>query len=231
MTRPDHVTVLVPTRGRPLSLTRLAVAVAHTADPRTRVLARVDHDDPALEDYRFRAAGLPNVELHVGIRNRFAASTNELAALVTTEYLAVFGDDVLPETAGWDRMLIEALGGHLGVSFGSDGLEAKHGADLPTHVVLPTEVYDRLGWVVLPELRHLFADNVWRQLGHGLGNFQYVPEAKLTHLHPWAGLAALDQTYQEANDKQKRVLDRAAFEAWRDGEGYQLALRRLEAAF
>jgi hypothetical protein len=112
-------------------------------------------------------------------------------------------------------MLIDALGGRLGVAYGSDGLEHLHGPDLPTHYIVPTEVYTRLGWFYLPGLAHLFGDDVAREIGRGLGNFQYVPSAKISHNHPWAGRAEDDQTYREGGrNKTVRARDKRVFQAW-----------------
>ena len=88
-------------------------------------------------------------------------------------------------------------------------------------------MYRRLGWIALPALRHLYCDNVWRELGHGIGNLVYRPDVKLTHLHRWNRKAPDDQTYREANDKRRREDDRRAFETWRDGPGLVEALDAL----
>lgn len=222
--------ILVPSRGRPQNLKRLTAAVESTTEGRARIFARIDDDDR--ERDRYLALNL-NISLVLGPRIFFGRSVNELAAFATragATRLAMFGDDVVPETPGWDRMLIDALGDRLGVAYGSDGLEHLHGPDLPTHYVTQTEVYRRLGWLVLPTLRHLFADNVAREIGKGLSNFQYIPEAKLPHLHPWAHPEVVrDQTYREANDKRRRRDDKAAFELWRNGPGYQASMRLLGA--
>ena len=214
--------VTVPTRGRPHNLKRLATALAETCSVEYKLLARLDNDDKSVYPE------LENTEYLVGDRIFFAASVNELAKIAKDQgftHIAILGDDVLPQTVGWDKMMIDALPG-LGVAYGSDGLEHLHGQDLPTHVVVPIEMYDRLGWLGLPTLRHLFCDNVWRELGK-LTNFVYVPEAKLTHLHRWNKSAPDDKTYQEANDKKKRELDRRAFEEWRDGPGLEEARKAL----
>lgn len=216
--------IVVPTRGRPHNLKRLSEALKKTCTTDYKLFARLDIDDkpnyyPALVD----------VEYVVGPRVFFSASVNELAEIASNEgytHIAILGDDVLPETVGWDKMLIDALP-DLGVAYGSDGLEHLHGEDLPTHVVVPVEMYKRLGWIALPTLRHLFCDNVWRELGK-LTTFVYVKEAKLSHLHRWNKKAPDDKTYREANDKQKRELDKAAFEAWRDGTGLEEARRALQ---
>lgn len=215
--------VLVPSRGRPQNLSRLHQAVAETCTGSHTMYVRLDDDDTV--DY----PRIPDVEYVTGPRTFFAASVNELATIATAagaSHLAVLGDDVLPETTGWDEILVSALNGQVGVAYGSDGLEHLHGPDLPTHVVVPVELFTRLGWVALPELRHLFCDNVWRELGRAT-RFVNVPDVKLTHLHRWNKAAPDDQTYRDANDKRKRLDDRRAFEAWRDGAGYRDALTLL----
>lgn len=218
--------ILVPSRGRPGNLQRLIDAVAATATGKYRIYTRIDDDDPTRDEY----LALKGVNITTGPRVFYGASLNEIAPIATKDgatHLAMFGDDVVPETVGWDRMLIDALGNRLGIAYGSDGLEHLHGPDLPTHYVTQAEVYTRLGWFALPTIRHLFLDNVARELGKGLGNFQYVPGAKLAHLHRWNKAAPDDLTYQEANDKTKRSLDKAAFEQWRHMGGYQEAIDAL----
>lgn len=217
-----RLAILVPTRGRPHNLERLSKAVKETATTEYHIFARLDRDDEV--EYK----QLDNVTYTSGPRIFFAASVNELAEKALADgytHLALLGDDVLPETKGWDEKLINALPA-LGVAYGSDGLEHLHGKDLPTHVVVPIEMYKRLGWIALPTLRHLFCDNVWRELGK-LTSFIYLPDVKLSHLHRWNKAAPDDRTYREANDKDKRVLDKTAFEAWRDGEGLVEARKAL----
>lgn len=206
--------VTVPTRGRPHNLERLSKALKENCTTEYKLFARIDDDD------KTKYPELDNTTYIVGPRIFFSASLNELAEIAMNEgftHIAILGDDVLPETKGWDSLMINAIPG-LGVVYGSDGLEHLHGPDLPTHVIVPIEMYKRLGWIGLPTTRHLFCDNVWRELGK-LTNFIYLPEVKLTHLHRWNKAAPDDKTYKEANDKIKREKDRLAFEQWRDGEG------------
>lgn len=222
--------VLVPSRGRPNNLARLVQAINATKAGNVTVYTRLDDDDVTLADYL--ALQLP-ATVTVGPRVFYGASLNELAKQAVSDgatHLAMFGDDVVPETIGWDLLLIGALNGRPGVVYGSDGLEHLHGPDLPTHYVTTSDVYERLGWMALPTIRHLFLDNVARDIGQALGNFVYLPEVKLTHLHRWNGAAPDDATYREANDKIKRRLDRNAYLAWRNGDGYQQALKALGVA-
>ena len=214
--------ITVPTRGRPNNLKRLADALKETCTVDYQIFARLDDDDKS------SYPEIDNVRYIVGPRIFFSASLNELASLVASEdftHMAILGDDVLPETKGWDEILINSIP-ELGVAYGSDGLESLHGPDLPTHVVVPVEMYKRLGWIGLPDVRHLFCDNVWRELGK-ITKFVYSPKVKLTHLHRWNKKAPDDKTYQEANDKVKREQDRIAFENWRDNGGLDEARKAL----
>lgn len=217
--------IAVPSRGRPHNLKRLSEALKATCTGEYTLFARLDNDDPTLPEY----IQIDNVEFLVDKRIFFTASVNELAQLADEggyTHIAILGDDVLPETVGWDEKMIAALNNKLGVVYGSDGLEHLHGPDLPTHVVVPIEMYQKLGWIGLPTSRHLFLDNAWRELGK-LTEFIYLPDVKLSHLHRWNKAAPNDQTYEEANDKVKREHDRLAFETWRDGEGLQEAKKAL----
>ena len=214
--------ITVPTRGRPHNLERLAKALADTCTTEYEILARIDDDDTEVYPE------IENVRYVVGPRIFFSGSLNELAKIASDEnftHMAILGDDVLPETKGWDELLINSIP-NLGVAFGSDGLEHLHGPDLPTHVVVQVEMYRRLGWIALPELRHLFCDNVWRELGK-ITNLVYSPNVKLSHLHRWNKKAPNDKTYEEANDKVKREQDRLAFEFWAKGDGINEAKRVL----
>jgi hypothetical protein len=214
--------ITVPTRGRPNNLKRLAKALKNTCTTEYQILARIDDDDPKVYP------AIEGVRYVVGPRIFFSASLNELAKIASEEnftHMAILGDDVLPETKGWDETLINSIPS-LGVAFGSDGLENLHEPDLPTHVVVPVEMYNRLGWIGLPALRHLFCDNVWRELGK-ITTFVYSSNVKLTHLHRWNKKAPDDKTYREANDKVRRDADKAAFENWRNFGGIDEARKAL----
>lgn len=217
--------IAVPSRGRPHNLKRLSEALKETCTGEYTLFARLDNDDDTLAEY----LQLEGIEFMVDKRIFFTSSVNELAQVADIEgftHIAILGDDVLPETVGWDEKMIAALDNKLGVVYGSDGLEHLHGPDLPTHVVVPIEMYQKLGWIGLPASRHLFLDNAWRELGK-LTQFIYLPDVKLTHLHRWNKAAPNDQTYEEANDKIKRDHDRLAFENWRDGQGLEEARKAL----
>lgn len=221
--------ILLPTRGRPDNLARFIVAVEGTADDWVLYL-RLDTDDPKAVMYdHVIGVGWPNIRTFHGDRVGFGASLNELAAHAERDgvsHLGMFGDDVVPETEGWDTALVAGLGEKLGVAYGDDGLRKKHAPDLPTHYVTQTEVYRRLGYLAPPTIRHLFLDNVARDVGRYLKNFVYVP-VKIRHLHPWAeGEHLNDATYmQGGRNHDIRHADRLAYVRWMSDKDWKKRLR------
>lgn len=223
--------ILVPTRGRPENLARFIKAVGDTAED-WHIYLRFDDDDTEFEDYLdvLDECGWDGkVSMFHGDRVGFGASLNELAEHADQDgmsHLGMFGDDVVPETPGWDVALVKGLGEDLGIAYGDDGLRTKHAPDLPTHYVTQTEVYRRLGYLSPPTIRHLFLDNVARDLGRYLKNFRYVP-VMIKHLHPWGeGEHLQDTTYREGGRNPNiRQADKMAYIRWTQDRDWKKRLR------
>ncbi len=221
--------ILLPTRGRPANLERFINAVKDTADD-WHLYLRLDNDDPEAAAYDEVIDHYdPRITVSFGERVGFGPSLNELAARAERDgvsHVGMFGDDVVPVDHGWDAALVEGLGDALGVAYGDDGLRDKHQPDLPTHYVTQTEVYRRLGYLAPPTIRHLFLDNVARDVGRFLGNFMFVP-VKIRHLHPWAeGEQINDTTYQEGGrNAEIRKADRKAYLRWAANSEWRRRLR------
>lgn len=221
--------ILLPTRGRPHNLDRFITAVEGTAED-WHLYVRLDTDDPQAAQYdEILSAKHPRISVFHGDRIRFGPSLNEMAACAERDgvsHVGMFGDDVVPETEGWDTQLVEALGDNLGVAYGDDGLRNKHAPDLPTHYVTQTEVYRRLGYLAPPAIQHLFLDNVARDIGKYLKNFVYAP-VKIRHLHPWAeGEHLHDATYSEGGRNAKiRNADLKAYLKWAADRDWKRRLR------
>lgn len=221
--------ILLPTRGRPENLVRFITAVENTAKD-YHIYLRLDVDDPAAAEYD-EIGGMDHqrISAYHGDRIGFGASLNELAFYAERDgcsHLAMMGDDVVPVTPGWDVALVEALGDRLGVAYGDDGLREKHSPDLPTHYVTQTEVYRRLGYLAPPTIRHLFLDNVARDVGRYLDHFVFVP-VKITHHHPWIdGEHLHDATYAEGGrNPQIRKEDEKAYRLWTRNRDWKKRLR------
>lgn len=183
--------IIVPTRGRPENAARLWKAFADT-DTQADVVFCVDDDDTELANYN--ALGLP---LWVGPRKRLVGTLNEVSAFFASDFdiIGFLGDDTLPKEKNWDKQIVDSFQKNM-VAYGNDGHQ---GEGLPTGVFLDSGIVKTLGHMVPPTFIHLFADNYWKALGEALGTLTYLPDLDIEHLHPYAGKAEHDKTYEEAN--------------------------------
>jgi hypothetical protein len=203
--------ILVPSRGRPGNVARLIAACERTCEADTVLHFGFDNDDPELPGNILAADG-QNFTVHD--RQGLTAWTNELASYYTATipYLASLGDDMVPVTPGWDRLLIEAqqkLGG--GFTYPDD----KRRNDIPEAVVIDTRIVRALGWMCQPALSHWFIDSVWRDLGVQTGRLTYCSHVVVEHRHPNVkGSGTLpDSTYSDA--AAGFSVDMAAYQKWR----------------
>ena len=202
-----EMTILVPSRGRPENIIRLMDAWSTTTTRNTRLLVLVDDDDTKLEEY----LAIPNVDIQVGPRLRIGGTLNVVAPIEATKCFAIgfMGDDHLPRTKGWDDRFLTALKeARVGVAWGND---LYHGANLPTAVVMTSNIVTTLGYFVMPGGIHLFLDNFWLAIGRGVDSAHYFDDVIIEHIHPYFGKAEYDETYTEANDIKVSNADETTF--------------------
>jgi hypothetical protein len=189
--------IITPTRGRPDSARRLIDAVAATRTADTCLALAMDDDDRSYDDPYWES--LPDwVDVIRGPRQGCPAWTNQVADMYQGGFraLASLGDDHVPETLGWDTILlgtIDAMGG-TGLAFGDDCLQHELLATAP---VISADIVQALGWFMLPGIKHVYADNIWMEIAQGAGCLRYVPDVVIRHLHWSAGTAPMDQLYAE----------------------------------
>ena len=206
--------ILVPSRGRPASVARLIAACQETCQARTALFFAFDNDDPWLGKYMHEMSEAPfSTAYIVGPRDTLAGWTNAMARMAVSEAgaLASLGDDHVPLTPGWDKLLLDAITDHggTGIAYGNDLLQ---GQNLPTAPVISANVAAALGWFCEPSLAHMYVDNVWRDLGQGAGCLHYVPEVVIEHRHPQASKAGHDATY--AGSESRMGQDGVAYQQW-----------------
>jgi len=229
----DDLLVIIPTRGRPQAVSEIAAAwneTGATADLRFVI----DNDDPAEDEYLAAITKVMETprswRLHYtdGPRLRLCGSLNDAALHDAPNYrfLAFFGDDHRPRTAGWDARLRECLSGGPGIVYGNDLLMSER---MPTAVAMTSDIVQTLGYMAPPSLVHLCLDLVWLDWGHGMERITYLDDVVIEHMHPANGKAQLDQGYEECNSPEQVSADSAAYYAYRDGGGLEADLDKLRA--
>jgi len=164
---------------------------------------RLDDDDPCLGGYL--ALDYPDDwEIVIAPRVGLSAAYNESFA-PPQDWYGIFADDVVPETRGWDRLLIEAAGSD-GIAFGSDGI-----GTAATHFAIGGNLARDIGWLALPGLDRVYIDTVWNDIGRARGILRPLPHVSIPHLHFSNRLAPMDAIYR----KPRKTQDRAVYQAWR----------------
>lgn len=182
---------LCPSRGRPTAAREVMRSFDATiTDQRSDLVFVVDEDDPTADRY---PAGTMVVR-------PTGCMGGALAAALTPEILGgasvvgMIGDDVRFRTAGWDSAFLACIGERPGIAWGDDGLQHDR---LVSHWWLSRPIVDEFG-MAPAGLRHFYMDNYWRDVGRLAQCLYYFPDILIEHLHPDAGKASGDGTYDRA---------------------------------
>jgi len=130
-------------------------------------------------------------------------------------------DDVIPETQGWDKILISGLNGENVIS-------CNDGARAPFRMCAPVFSGDwlrALGYLYAPGFHHTYWDDALERLGRATDTWWVCMEVVLRHLDAFQSGVA-DDTH--AKSYGKNDADRAALTAWRRME-MDGAVRRIMA--
>lgn len=193
--------LILPSRGRPTSLQEF-FASSSPAEPGVVLL---DVDDAS----HYATLTVPaNWSVVTGSRAPYSELCNRALALYPDEpWYGCLGDDCRARPAGWDTHLAQlATAGH--IAYGNDLINYESPG---AFWFLPGSLVRKVGWICYPEIKHLYSDTVWYDIGRALGILRYCPDIITEHLHFSTGKMPYDQTARE------RPLDgdRAAYEEFR----------------
>lgn len=181
--------MIVPSRERPNGVEELWQTFRDTASPGSYLCIATDDDDPT--NYR----PLPGCIMETGPRLGMIGTLNAAAIKYASRFdvIGFAGDDHRFRTKGWDTAYVETIremGG--GIVYGNDLLQ---GQNLPTQVACSGSIITALGYMVPPELQHMYADNFWRDLGLSIGRLRYLPDVIIEHMHYSVGKSEHDEGY------------------------------------
>lgn len=209
---------IVPTRGRPDNAFRLAQAFQSTVQlPDTELLFAIDADDDTRFEYTDTLSKLRHPASQIRVDARFTRTAlgpnlggmnsvlNRHATAMAPhyDYVGFMGDDHVPRTPGWDAQLTRVIEhAYAAIIYGDDLVQR---VNLPTAVLMTSNIIKTLGYMAPPELAHMYLDNFWRDLGRTTGILRYEPSVVIEHLHPVHPDAARrptwDTTYDRGNGK------------------------------
>lgn len=215
----SDLVVFVPSRGRPREAAEVVDALRETCTADTRLVFAVDGDDPARDDYvNVAVLKTPgSAAINTQPSGTMVSALNKAALDITNTYpdtfaVAFMGDDHRPRTKGWDQAYLDALREMgTGIVYGNDLYQ---GEKLPTQVAMTSDIIRTLGYMAPPDLKHMYVDNAWLELGRAIGAIRYLPEVVVEHLHPVAGKGEWDEGYERVNAPEMYRRDRVVLEKW-----------------
>ncbi len=214
--------VIIPARGRP-DKAKVAFDALKEHSKISDFLIGLDDDDA--DNY----PELDGVIREVNPRLRMNGTLNLLVKKYQDKYetISFMGDDHLVRTTGWDEMLYAPIKERgYGISYGNDLFQ---GENLPTMVMMSTNISKSLGFFAPRRLIHLYMDNFWKLFGLVTNCLTYVPDAIIEHMHYMAGKSEVDAGYQEVNSSEIGNHDAEVFREYCVHEIKEDAIRFLES--
>lgn len=190
------VSILCPSRGRPLNVARLYQSLLDTTEGEWELLVRLDDDDPTRTEYDQP----PHQANITAPRVLMSQLWNDLTPYALGDIFMLAGDDLTFQTQGWDRTVRDA--------FPEDRIGVVHGNDLSpnaetigTHPFVTREWVETVGYLCPPLFASDYVDLWLCEVADALGRRVYLPEVIFEHLHPSFDKAEWDATYQERIDR------------------------------
>ena len=214
--------VIIPARGRP-DKAEFAFHELKRLSKISDFMIGLDDDDA--DNY----PEIDGVIREVNPRLKMNGTLNLLATKYADKYetITFMGDDHLVRTDGWDEKLYETIKNRgFGISYGNDLFQ---GENLPTMVMMSTNIIKELGFMAPPKLIHLFMDNFWKVFGQVLGCLDYKGDVIIEHMHFMAGKSKVDAQYQEVNSSDVSSHDALAFKEYAETQLKDDAIRVLMA--
>lgn len=215
---------ILPTHGRASTNLPRFFKAAITAGMTIPGYLIVDEAEYAAQYETYDALDLPdNWQVHLVKGGCCAAATEEaLRDLMEddTAWVMWLADDLIPETVGWDRRVVEALTGWNTVST-DDGRHAP--AKFNGATAWSGDLIRAVGYLYPKGLRHFYIDTAWEELGRMLNNWTVLMDVMVRHAHASWTLGAADAT--TAHIHKESQADERAFLIWKNTERLAAANR------
>lgn len=199
--------VIIPARGRP-DKAQLAFDALKELSKISDFLIGLDDDDA--DNY----PEIDGVIREVNPRLRMNGTLNLLVKKYQDKYetISFMGDDHIVRTDGWDEKLYAPIKERgYGISYGNDLFQS---ANLPTMVMMSTNISKSLGFFAPTKLIHLYMDNFWKLFGQVTDSLDYLPDVIVEHMHYMAGKSQVDNQYLEVNSSEISGHDAEVFKEY-----------------
>ncbi len=222
--------MIIPSRGRPHLIKRFIEAYVNTK-AMCPVIVRIDNDDPQLAEYfKVFKELLPETwKVECGERMKCPQAFAWLfEAYPDAPWYSLFGDDVVPETPHWDRILIQAAGTKK-VAYGDD----KFTWPRCPHPIIGGDLVRAVGWLAFPGVLHWYMDTAYEWLANETGRLVPRRDVVTAHYHEDFG-GQKDKTYEErwldtkTNEMRGPGHDELVWQKWHASGEAAITVQRIK---
>ena len=187
------------------------------------VLLTLWQDDPRLQEYLEQMWPRSwSIEI-VPMRGNGPTYNEILRRYPNEPHYGFLADDAILDVMGMLRKLEQDAGGW-NVAYANDQYHQDRICTMPC---IGGDLVRAVGYLSPPDFMHMGIDCVWHEIGRTLGVLRYHAELTYTHAHPLLGLAAVDETYLQA--QLLSVGHEQAFRGWKMGGELDAIKRRVTA--
>ena len=194
------VSLLLPTRGRPVLATRFLKSVADTTShpDKVEIIIYVDDDDAESHDIDYPGLKIKRI---IGSRKTMGEYNSECFEASKGDIIVLVNDDMIIKTQGWDERLREldnSIKDKVYLAYGNDLFKK---GNLCTFPILSRKTCEILQKPYHPAYRGAFIDyhlmDIFKRLEHaGYSRIFYLKDVVFEHLHYRTGKAEFDETYK-----------------------------------
>lgn len=203
------ISILTPTRNRPVELQRMVESAIETATGEIEFLFRMDSDDRtehAFGPQRLKSGKLARLFTLNGPRERVMCHNwNQLIPHAKGGIFLCGNDDCEFKTLGWDAMVEAEFAKYpdrILLVGGDDGFT--HGRAIP-HPFVSRQWVEIQGFFSAPYFESDYGTDTWNEdIGKMLNRRVYLPDLLIYHHHPCFGAGPKDATYTERMERHKQ---------------------------
>jgi len=199
-----HILAVCPTRKRINLARKMFSSFDLNRSGYADIIFCLDDDDPFLDEYE-------KIFTHrcaycIQPRKTITQIFNKMIMKTLPDYpmYHLTNDDFTYYTKHFDYRIYKAhqVFGK-GVYYGNDMFQRK---EMCTAPFIDTELIKAVGWAQMPELTHLYGDNVWYALSKGLDILNYLEQIIIQHEHPLI-TGEEDDTFKYTNSEEMFRMD------------------------
>ena len=186
----DKILIILPTKNRLKDFEIFAESWVKTTEGKSDVLVAINFDDNTYDDIKEKYPFIyekvnPGSVLEI---------LNQMSVKYSKEYkyISFMEDDCNFVTEKWETSFINKLKdiGDYGIVWGDDLVNRDYIVGLP---FLDSKIIDVLGYMSPPEIKYLWVDHFWKNLGADLGTLFYFPDIVVEHRHYSTGKRQKDE--------------------------------------